>query len=156
VDERLRASLPVGYARGEGDERDDEEIFHRLLADFAGEARAADALSEIAANAVWDYQALGDGALFDSCASIEIVATTLVERRPALNLKLVRDAQTVALHASHATFYAPAPLAAALEFIARTPRFRVCEIGGGLSDAGKIALARRLIGEGFLRVATAD
>jgi hypothetical protein len=158
-DERLRTSLPVGFARGEGrseeDEREDGKIFRQLLEDFARDAYAADTLSEIAANALWDQQSLCDGALFDSRARVEIEATTLVERRPGLNLKLVRDAQTVALHAGHATFNAPAPLVAALEFVARMPRFRVSEIAGGLSDAGKIALARRLIGEGFLRVVTA-
>jgi hypothetical protein len=153
VDARLRASLPVGFARGEGEERDDEEAAQQLLENFARDPRAADALSEIAANAVWDQQALADGALFDSRAHVEIEATTLVERRPGLNLKLVREAQTVALHAGHATFNAPAPLAAALEFVARTPRFRVAELPGGLSDAGKIALARRLIQEGFTRAA---
>lgn len=154
ADERLRASLPVGFARDESEGRGDEEMFRRLLADFARDTRTADALAEIATNAAWDQQALCDGALFDSRARIEIDEATIVERRPGLNLKLVRESQTVVLQAGHAAFAAPAPFAAALEFVARTPRFRVSEIAGSLSDAGKIALARKLIGEGFLRVAS--
>lgn len=159
ADERLRASLPSGFAHSGSDEADAaarEELLRALLADFASGASAADALAEIAANSVWDRQALCDGALFDSRSDVELGADTPVERRPGLNFVLAREAGGVVLRAGHAAFNAPAPLASAFEFVARTPRFRVAELPGGISDAGKIALARRLVREGFLRVARAD
>lgn len=155
VDERLRASLAPGFARGEGDARQIEDRARTLLADFAREASASEALAEIAANMSWDEQALCDGALFESSAEVEVVGTTLVERRPGLNATLAREGQTVVLHGGHTSFSAPAPLADALDFVARTPRFRVAEVAGSLSEAGKIALARRLIRDGFLRAARA-
>ncbi len=47
----------------------------------------------------------------------------------------------------------PASLADAMTFIANTPRFRVTDIGGGLSERAKILLAHRLIVSGLLTFA---
>jgi hypothetical protein len=129
------------------------DIFRSVLEELASHASLRETLEEIAANAVYDQQSLGDGTIFEARASFDLSPSTIVERRPGLNLKLVRERLSVALLAGHSTLHAPAPLAAAAEFVARTPRFRVADLPGGLSDSGKVALARKLIQEGILRVA---
>lgn len=162
-DERLRRALPVGFARTtkethdaanvKKEMNDAAETFRSVLEELASHASMRETLEEIAANAVYDQQSLGDGTIFDARASFDLEPSTLVEQRPGLNVKLVRERLSVALLAGHSTFHAPAPLADAVEFVARTPRFRIAELAGRLSDGGKVALVRRLIQEGILRVA---
>jgi ribosomal protein L16 Arg81 hydroxylase len=151
-DEALRRSLPPGFARTDSRPDEHDTSFRKLLDDLAGTASARETLEEIAANSTWDQPGLGDGSLRGAHDSDSLDSGATVEHRPGANVAITRGEGAVTLVGGHKNFTAPAALAAALEFVARTPRFKVSELPGGLSDAGKCALVQRLVRDGFLRV----
>lgn len=80
---------------------------------------------------------------------------TEVERRPGLLCRLVAEGAMVGLVSARSVLWMPRNFREALRFVARETIFRVEEIPG-LSESGKLALARRLMQDGFLRLAARD
>lgn len=148
-DVRLRTALPPGYLTDPTVGESMREKFNALLETFAREADADEALDEVARSFIYNKQGVGYGTLFSSDDAPQIDAGTTLERRPGVVFRLVRDGETTGLVSSRGSLSMPPPFAPALSFIARTPRFSVGEIPGGLSDRSKFVLARRLIADGF-------
>jgi hypothetical protein len=148
-DVRLRKALPVGFNAADASIK---EKFDNLLNEVAKCADVSKAVEEISASLTWNQQAIGEGSITDSePQSIDV--ETLVERRPGLSCRFVTDGDFVRLAASHGDLSLPKYFAKAIRFVSENQNFSVGAIPGGLSDHSKVMLARRLINDGFFRVA---
>jgi hypothetical protein len=115
-----------------------EEAVHRLATAFLGQLATLPGDS-FAAGAV---EAIGPD--------------TVVERVPGAICREVRLADgRVGLQFPGGSLEGPAKIAAALHFIAHTPRFTVRSLSDGLTLEGKLILVRRLVRDRFLRVVSA-
>jgi len=68
-------------------------------------------------------------------------------------LRCVVTGEAVLIISGQQTFSAPRLLLNTVRFIANTRQFKLSEIPGKLSESGKKNLVKRLIQDGFLRVA---
>ena len=83
----------------------------------------------------------------------ELDADTLVVRREGVIFTLERSADEVAVEFEGRSVVFPAHAGEALEAAASADEpFRPADLPGGLDDAGRLVLVRRLVREGFLRV----
>ena len=153
-DERFRRALPAGLHLGAG--RDLNAQLDALLEAFRQQTDARAALDEVAESFVRHRQSLGDGVLTDPPAPADLRADTPLERRPGLLCRFVERGATAGLASAHAELWMPANFAPALRFVAGADRFRAADLPGPMSDESKLALARRLIQDGFLRVEPAE
>jgi hypothetical protein len=157
-DERFRKSLPVGVLHDAGAASRAE--FDALVEAFAAGASLRDALTEVAEGFVRTREDAGDGTLFggalDPGDASKVGAETLLERRPGLLCRVVLEADSVGLASPRGALWMPKPFEAALAFVASAEEFRPRDIPGRLSEAGRLALARRLIQDGFVRVAARE
>ena len=148
---QLRKALPIGFNK-RGAAAAIKGQFTELLKDLASSADVSKALEEINLSLVWNQQAVGEGAITDTVTD-SINAGTIVERPPGLYCRFVADGDFVRLVAAHGDLSMPRPFEAALRFVSENHRFQVSAIPGGLSEQSKIKLARRLLGDQFVRVA---
>lgn len=155
ADERFRRALPVGFANETAAGAPElGEHFAELLRALAEQADAGRALEEAAWSFLVSTQSAGEGSLaraHDAAADIE--AQTLLRRRPGLLLRLAFDGDNVGLASSRHTLWMPANFAAALRFVAENAQLRPAQLPGPMSDKSKLALARRLVNDGFLTTA---
>src|SRR5712671_1741191 len=70
--------------------------------------------------------------------------------RPGLIYRCRVEDDEVKLHCHSTEIRFPRRAAAALTYALEAPRFRVRDMSGGLDDAGKLTLVRRLIREGLV------
>jgi hypothetical protein len=148
-DVRFRQALPVG---AEVRERMDE-LFSSLVNVFAGEALFKDAAEELADSFVKSRQAVGDGTLNSSTTIPEINGETLLQHRPGLLCRYAENGSAVGVVSANSALWMPTGFEDALRFIATTREFRVSEIPGQMTENSKVSLARRLIQDGFVRIA---
>jgi hypothetical protein len=83
----------------------------------------------------------------------ELAFDTLLERRQGVECAVQRRETSVAILMAWNEMTGPLSVAPALEFVRDHQRFRVCELPRLRDDASRLVLTRRLIREGFLRVA---
>jgi ribosomal protein L16 Arg81 hydroxylase len=148
-DVRFRQALPVG---AEVRERMDE-LFSSLLNVFGREARFKNAAEELADSFVKSRQAVGDGTLNSSTIIPEIKGETLLQHRPGLLCRYAENGGAVGVVSANSALWMPTGFEDALRFIATTREFRVGEIPGQITENSKVSLARRLIQDGFVRIA---
>ncbi|MCM3904248.1 MAG: cupin domain-containing protein [Pyrinomonadaceae bacterium] len=147
-DVRFRQALPTGL-----DARDDlKELFSSLADVFAQQANLRDATEELASSFVQSRQAVGDGTLAGSSAA-DIDGNTLLEHRPGLLFRFAQNGGAVGIVSAHSALWMPPGFDEALRFIAKTREFRAGDIPGAITNNSKLSLARRLIQDGFMRIA---
>lgn len=148
-DMRFRRALPTGAnARNQC-----EELFTTLVEVFARQANLKDATEELANSFVQSRQAVGDGTLAGSIRDADIDINTLLEHRPALLCRFAQNGSAVGIVSAQSALWMPTGFDDALRFIATTRQFSPAEIPGKLTESSKLSLARRLIQDGFVRVA---
>ena len=148
-DVRFRQALPTGPdARNEL-----EELFSSLADVFARQANLKDAAEELASSFVQSRQAVGDGTLAGSSAAADIDGNTLLEQRPGLLCRFAQNGGAVGIVSAHSALWMPPGFDEALRFIATTREFRAGDIPGAITENSKLSLARRLIQDGFMRIA---
>lgn len=151
-DERFRRALPIGFATEmSGDEF--QEQARQLWQTMADPAEVADAFEEMAEIFIRTRSSIGGDLNAGSPATLS--EQSIVARRSGLLCRLIVKDDVVALYYGHGEFGAPRAMAEALRFIARTERFRVSEIPGGLNQRSQLALVRRLVSDRFLRIVSA-
>jgi len=150
-DARLRRAIPLGFL-GRSTDPSVKREFDERLQEFAKRADVSRAVEEINASIVWNQQGLGEGSIAHN-GSAEVDLETLVERRPGLLCRFVKNGDVVRLTASHGDISLPRHFEPAIRFASENPSFLVRDIPGSLSEHSKIALVRRLIDGGFFRVA---
>lgn len=148
-DVRFRQALPVGAEVR--DQRD--ELFSSLVNEFGREARFKDAAEELADSFVKSRQAVGDGTLNSSTTFPEINFQTRLQHRPGLLCRYAENGGAVGVVSANSALWMPTGFEDSLRFIATTREFRVGEIPGQMTENSKVSLARRLIQDGFVRIA---
>jgi hypothetical protein len=84
-----------------------------------------------------------------------LAVDTLLERRQGVECAVQRRERTAAILTAWNEVTGPPAIAPALEFVRDHQRFRVADLPGLRDAASRVVLARRLVREGFLRVAAA-
>lgn len=87
-------------------------------------------------------------------ATGELASDTVLERRPGVECAVQRRESAAALLTAWNEMTGPPSIAPALEFVRDHQRFRPADLPRLRDDASRLVLARRLVREGFLRVAT--
>jgi hypothetical protein len=127
-----------------------------LLQALAGRARPEEAVERLAGNFLSRLAAL-PGPYFGGDDEQQVGLETVLERAPGAICRVVREPDgRVALHYPGNRIDGPTRIAAALDFIARTPRFAVGQLPDGLTPDSKLVLARRLVREKFLTIVEAE
>jgi hypothetical protein len=146
----FRANLPVGFANADFDARKAEATFRSLVESFARTAELAPILERFAEDFVTSRRPDLSGALQQLTDTRSIGPASRVEARPHLVWRLREEGENVALLFGSTTLTFPAVVAQPLTFALRGGAFVVRDLPGGLDDAGKVVLVRRLIKEGLL------
>ncbi|HEX5707926.1 MAG TPA: cupin domain-containing protein, partial [Pyrinomonadaceae bacterium] len=155
-DERLRRSLPARLLHTPEAADAPREDFEELLNVFAEQARLSNALGEMAESFVRSRANANEDVDTRSDDGADVTSQSFLERRPGVLCCVRVEGESAGLVSPRGALWMPKTFLAALSFVARTIEFRVSDIPGGLSDGGRVALARRLVGEGVLRVAKPD
>jgi ribosomal protein L16 Arg81 hydroxylase len=151
-DLRFRQALPTGPDA----QNELEELFTGLVEAFARQANLKDAAEELASSFVQSRQAVGDGTLTGSVpTTTDIDGSTLLEHRPGLLCRFAQNGGAVGIISAHRALWMPPGFEEAFRFIAATRQFRAGEIPGQMTDTSKLSLVRRLLQDGFVRIAGA-
>jgi ribosomal protein L16 Arg81 hydroxylase len=112
-----------------------------------------------AAHALLERQFAGiihppDGHFADLAQARELRPASCLRRRAGIPCAVGRDGEKAFIRIAANRVQGPAGIAPALAFIAAAGRrrFHVADLPGGLSEHGKVVLARRLIEEGLLKI----
>jgi hypothetical protein len=153
----FRAHLPVGFANPGFDTRQAEATFAGLVESFARSARLGPILARFAESFVVSRRPAFQGCLqeLDTGAPQIAAGSRLVARPHLVRLEHVEGDQLVILFGS-TQITLPAFTREAVEGALSGEPFTVADLPGGLDEAGKIVLARRLIREGMLMRVSAD
>ncbi len=91
---------------------------------------------------------------FDQVRGLEeLEVETPLERRETVIFDLLVGEEDACLSFEGRDLRLPARIGAELDFLATAPgSFRLVDLPGGLDDAGRLVLGRRLVREGFLRI----
>jgi ribosomal protein L16 Arg81 hydroxylase len=150
-DVRFRQALPTGP----GARNEFEELFTALVEVFARQANLKNAAEELTSSFVQSRQAIGDGTLAGSIANTDIDGNTLLEHRPGLLCRFAQNGGAVGIISAQSALWMPPGFNEALRFVVATRQFRASEIPGPMTDNSKLSFARRLIQDGFVRIAGA-
>jgi hypothetical protein len=154
-DARFRASLPPGLLTGNDTPELEAEYFRELLRVLAEAARADEAIDRVAADFLSKLPAL-PGDCFAAADASRIGLDSVFERVPGAICRELRLADgRVGLQFPGGSLEGPPKIGPALQFIARTRRFAVHELPGGLTPDGKLVLVRRLVRDRLLIVVSA-
>lgn len=154
-EEIFRQSLPVGFT---GEEEITAELKERLLDVVTESLRQADlgkAAYKLQQRFINNRGALLEGHLLELSRLDNLTLDQLVQQRPGNVYRLTDDNDQLKLNFHNKTVTFPGYTGESLRYIfarEETP-FRIGEIGGCLDDDGKIVLVRRLVLEGFLKLA---
>lgn len=149
---RFREALPPGFLEAGGPETPSlKERLGELLDELVAEADSDQAAWRLAQRLLSNGQPVPDGH-FRSLERLDSIGLdTLVERRAGLPCRVVIDGDRVKVHYPGNILVGPVTIEPAVRFIAAAGRFAVRDLPH-LPDADKLALATRLIREGFLAV----
>jgi hypothetical protein len=113
----------------------------------------AEALDEIADRFVSRRHQFLEGQLVDLERDFRLGLESTVARRPEVLFRMWRQRNKICMLFFRKKIMFPAFAGPALRFVAAAGSFRPREIPGGLTNRSKLVLCRRLVSEGFLRIA---
>jgi hypothetical protein len=143
------------FCAGPEARNDLDELFTALVEEFARQANLKDAAEEVAGSFVQSGQAVGDGTLVGALTASNIDGNTLLEHRPGLLYRFAQNGGAAGIISAQGALWMPRGFDEALRFIAATEQFRAADIPGQMTETSKLSLARRLIQDGFVRIAGA-
>jgi mannose-6-phosphate isomerase-like protein (cupin superfamily) len=150
----FRKALPVGFARERFDRAPARETLRGLLLDLQTRADAdADAvLDHFVDRFIADCPPLLRGQMRQLELLKDLTLETALGARPGTVHRLRREDAKVIVesHGRRITF--PAYAEEAVAFAVARPRYRLRELPGGLDEAGRLALGRRLIRDGLVSI----
>jgi hypothetical protein len=151
-DARFRASLPPGLLIGGTVSPSGQAQFQDLLRVFSESAWMETAVGRLASSFLQKLSTLPGDTFRASEAAETLHLDTLLERAPGVFCRVVQGRGWVSLEYPGNRLDGPPKIAAALHFIARTPRFAVRALPDDLTAEAKLVLARRLVRERCLSV----
>jgi ribosomal protein L16 Arg81 hydroxylase len=146
----FRAHLPVGFASPGFDKRQAEATFAALIETFARNARLAPILERFAESFVTSRRPAFQGCLQELDSAPQIAADSRLVARPHLVHLLHEEEDKIVILFGSTQITLPSFTREAVESALSGEPFSVSDLPGGLDEAGKIVLARRLIKEGML------
>lgn len=150
----LRATLPPRFVQDPSLRASMSKTFELLL-ERIGNTVSFDATYESLVREQVGKSLFPADGHFSALSTLEDVHPgTRVERRRGLNCLTDTNEKESSIHFGTNVVRGPASLSAAFEFVRQNKTFRVSDLPGSLSQEGKVALVRRFIREGLLRVAS--
>lgn len=146
----FRAHLPVGFAKPGFDIRQAEATFAALIGTFAYNARLGPILERFAESFVTSRRPALQGCLQELDSAPQIVADSRLVARPHLVHLLNEEGDRIVILFGPTQITLPAFTREAVQHALSGEPFTVAELPGGLDEAGKVVLARRLVKEGML------
>lgn len=146
----FRTSLPPGFATGKADPNLLASKFQDLVAQFAKNAQPGPVIERFSEEFVNSCRALVPDQLSQLISLDRLDLNSRVGGRPGLIYRCEeRDGQfALSCHGTQITL--PPHASAAALYALNTPEFVIADLPGGLDDAGKLVLVRRLIREGLV------
>lgn len=151
-DPAFRRSLPVGFANQDFDRESARATFRSLLSRIAELADVDAAIDHFADDLISTRNALLPGQLQQVQRLAGLTADARVGVRPSLIFKIMDRPEGISLVCYGSAMNFPSQAAEPVRFAVSHDDFRVAELPGGLDDAGKLVLVRRLVREGVLRM----
>jgi ribosomal protein L16 Arg81 hydroxylase len=151
TDPDFRKALPVGFARPEFDKAHAHEVLHELLRRCAAKADVQGALDCFAEQLVSICNPLLKGQMAQIQKVEALTLDTEVSVRPGVIYRLQEDNSLVRIRCHGKEISLPIDTKETVQF-ALNSQFVIRDLPGGLDDAGKLVLVRRLIREGLLVV----
>jgi JmjC domain len=146
----FRANLPAGFAEPGFDASAASATFRTLVQRFAREAELAPILERLAQDFVASRHADFAGTLQEVAADAVLTCDTRLAARPHVIWRLEADGAQLRLLFGASRLSFPAVAAEPMRRALNGEPFQVGALPGRLDEAGKIALARRLLREGLL------
>ena len=151
-DPAFRKTLPVGFARAEFDRAQAQETFHELLQRFVADADLDVALDHFADELVSARPPLLRGQMAQITSLDKLTIDSVAGVRPGLVCRFQEDGESIRVGCYGKEISLPIHASEAVRFALRNLRFAVRDLPGGLDDAGKLVLLRRLLREGLVMV----
>lgn len=148
-DPAFRRSLPPGFARPDFDKAQAKETLRTLLGRVGSSGDFDAALERFLDSFVRSCPPLLEGQMAQIAALDALTADSLAGARPGVVYYLQTSGDSVVVHLGGRKITFPSFAAAALRYALGHPEFLVRDLPGGLDDAGKLTLVRRLIREGL-------
>jgi len=157
-DPRLRAALPLGFARTPEATAEAAEQLRTLLGMLAEQAPAQRLLGAAAARTAFNASPSLRNHLNDLETLNELTTTTPVFRRPGIRYNLGVAGSSIRLEFHNKILELPTSLAHTVAFLLNGDEkaFTTADLPAELDEAGRLNLVKRLIGEGFLTLGPAS
>lgn len=152
-DVALRESLPPRAATSWTDDDRNDEVRRRLRAILTPENIRA-ATNGVAGRFCAEDSSPPQNRLSQTVEAVECGLHSVCEPSPGLSVSASAEGEGVQLKLKNRSLVFPSILDDEVQFVATSPRFRVRDIPDALDDEAKIALTRRLLEGGFLRIAS--
>jgi hypothetical protein len=146
----FRAHLPVGFANPGFDMRQAEATFASLIETFARNAKLAPILERFAENFVTSRRPALEGCLQELDSAPQISADSRLVARPHIVYLQQQEGDRLVILFGSTQIALPSFTREAVGLALSGGAFSVADLPGGLDEASKIVLARRLIKEGML------
>ena len=146
--ERLRQALPVGWFNDHQSGKLITAEFARLLELFSQDANCESAIMKLGKSMIRTGHARSARSDLDG-----LNLKTKVEGIGRLEVCLSDDGTLAGLGLGQKVFWMPVCFASALRFVAEQISFCPGELPGQITDHSKLGLVRRLVEDGFLRIA---
>jgi len=150
----LRKALPPGFARQDFDPEQAREILRNLWQVVSAKSDLAGALDRFANEFVSKCPPPLRGQMAQIAALDRLSMDSVVGVRAGAIFRLKTDGDSAALECSGRQITFPLHALEAASFALGHPKITVRDLPGGLDDAGKLTLVRRLIREGLLMAHT--
>ncbi|MGH9342683.1 MAG: cupin domain-containing protein [Terriglobia bacterium] len=155
-DSAFRKSLPPGFARQDFDRAQARETLRTLLQRVPAGSNFDAVLDSFADEFISACPPLLRGQMAQMAALDHLTMDSVVGARPGVIFRLRADEKSVLVDCYGRRITFPPYAHEAVRFALATSRFRVRDLPGGLDDAGKLTLIRRLIREGLVLALPAE
>jgi ribosomal protein L16 Arg81 hydroxylase len=152
-EESLREALPVGFLRDiNGSSVALKKRMQELLACLVNTIDCEKSVGRLARRLLSNGQPLPDGHFVSLNELASLGLNSVVTRRPEMLCRVIRNGESVSIHYLGNSIVGPSALEPALQFIATSQEFVVSNLPDDLADEDKIALTRRFVREGLLKM----
>jgi ribosomal protein L16 Arg81 hydroxylase len=152
-DARFRKALPVGYLDQTSVGEDVRDYFGQLLQAFTQEVSGREAFELLVDRFMRQSTPVPDDQFGDIDRARSLTPDTMVTKRLGMKCRLMRHGDVIRLQFPGNTVKAPASYLEAMQYVADAPgSFAVRSLPDNLDDDRKIALVKRLIRSGLIRI----
>lgn len=152
ADPDFRRSLPPGFAQQGFDRTEAREVLKRLMHKVADTVELDPLLDHFADDLMSTRHPLLEGQMMQVAKAAGLGVDSKVGCRPDLLYRVTPGEEKLALFVYGSEITLPLHAEEALRFALDTEEFRVGDMPGGLDDAGKLVLIRRLVREGLVQI----